>query len=134
MAKLGGIDREKMEVVMEKGNFSAPTETRDLSGMGTVEVVRVGDITVSRSTLRPGWRWSEHVKPIAGGDSCQTLHHSFVTSGRLAVRMDDGSQEEFGAGEIWIIPPGHDAWVVGDEAVVALDFSPAAASYGSKPE
>ena len=119
---------------MEKGSFSKPTETRDLSGMGTVEVVRVGDITVSRTTLRPGWRWSEHVKPNVGGDSCQTLHHSFVTSGRLAVRMGDGSQEEFGAGDIWIIPPGHDAWVVGDEPFVALDFSPAAASYGSKPE
>jgi quercetin dioxygenase-like cupin family protein len=123
-----------MEVVMEKGNFSEPTETRDLSGMGTVEVVRLGDITVSRSTFRPGWRWSEHVKPIVGGDSCQTLHHSFVTSGRLAVRMDDGSQEEFGAGDIWIIPPGHDAWVVGNEPFVALDFSPAAGSYVRKPE
>lgn len=119
---------------MEKGSFSEPTETRDLSGMGTVEVVRLGDVTVSRSTFKPGWRWSQHVKPIVGGDSCQVHHHSFVTAGRLAVRSDDGSQEEFGAGDIWDIPPGHDAWVVGDEAVVALDFSPAATSYGSKPE
>ena len=118
---------------MEKGSFSKPTETRDLSGMGTVEVVRLGDITVSRSTFRPGWRWSEHVKPIVGGDSCQTLHHSFVTSGRLAVRMDDGSQEEFGAGDIWVIPPGHDAWVVGNEAVVTLDFSSAAAESTGLP-
>lgn len=119
---------------MEKGSFSEPTETRDLSGMGTVEVVRMGDVTVSRSTFKPGWRWSQHVKPIVGGDSCQVHHHSFVTSGRLTVRSDDGGQEEFGAGDIWDIPPGHDAWVVGDEAVVALDFSPAAASYGIKPE
>ena len=90
---------------MEKGSFSKPTETLDLSGMGTLEVVRVGDTKVSRMTLRPGWRWSAHVKPIVGGDSCQSLHHGFVTSGRLAVRMDDGSEEEFAVGDVWIIPP-----------------------------
>ena len=113
---------------MEKGSFSKPTETLDLSGMGTLEVVRVGDTKVSRMTLRPGWRWSAHVKPIVGGDSCQSLHHGFVTSGRLAVRMDDGSEEEFAVGDVWIIPPGHDAWVVGDETFVVLEFSPVAAS------
>ncbi len=115
---------------LARGSFSSPDEVRDLSGMGTVEVVKVGDVTVSRSTFRPGWRWSQHVRPKVGGESCQVHHHSFVTSGRLHVRMDDGREEEFGAGEVWIIPPGHDAWVVGDEPVVALDFSPGAATYG----
>jgi quercetin dioxygenase-like cupin family protein len=113
---------------MDKGSFSKPIKIVDLSGKGTVEVVGVGDITVSRLTFQPGWRWSEHAKPIVGGDSCQTHHHGFVTSGRLVVRMNDGSQEEFGPGDVWIIPPGHDAWVVGDESVVALEFPPASAS------
>jgi len=115
---------------MQKGNLSNPAEVRDLSGKGTVEILRLGDVTVSRSTFKPGWRWSEHVKPIVGGDSCQVLHHSFVTSGQLVVRLNDGTQETFGAGDVWVIEPGHDAWVEGDEDVVALDFSPATADYG----
>ncbi len=112
---------------MEKGGVSRPTTTVDLSGKGTVDIVAMGDMRVSRMTFRPGWRWSEHARPVVGGDSCQTFHHGFVTSGRLAVRMNDGSEEEFSAGDIWIIPPGHDAWVVGDESVVALEFTPAPA-------
>ena len=127
---------EGMTVItsLEAKSFSSPDETRPFVDKGRADIVHVGGVTIGYGTFEPGWRWSEHVKPIVGGDSCRVLHHSFVTSGRLAVRMDDGSQEEFGAGDIWIIPPGHDAWVVGDEAVVALDFSPAAASYGAKPE
>jgi len=117
---------------MQKGNFSNPTESRDLSGMGTVDIVKMDDLTVSRSTFQPGWRWSEHVKPIVGGDSCQTLHHDFVTSGRLHVRMNDGTEDEFGAGDVWVIEPGHDAWVVGDEPVVTYGFSPGAINYGKR--
>ncbi len=112
-----------------KKSLDTPDETRDLSGMGTVEVVKIGDLTVSRSTFQPGWRWSEHVRPIAGGESCQVLHHSFITSGRLHVRSDDGSEDEFSTGDVWVIQPGHDAWVVGDDAVVTLDFAPTAATY-----
>jgi len=110
---------------VDKGSFSKPVKTVDLSGMGTVEFVDVGDLKVSRLTFQPGWRWSEHAKPIVGGDSCQTHHYGFVTAGHLVVRMNDGSQDEFGPGDVWIIPPGHDAWVVGDESVVALEFPPA---------
>ena len=115
---------------LQKKSLDSPDETRDLSGMGRVEVVKIGDLTASRSTFKPGWRWSEHVKPIVGGDSCQVLHHSFVLSGRLRVKSNDGSEEEYGAGDVWVIQPGHDAWVVGNEAVVALDFSPGAETYG----
>lgn len=117
---------------LEKKNLDSPDETRDLSGMGMVQIVKIGETVVSRSTFKPGWRWSEHVKPIVGGDSCQVLHHSFVVSGRLAVLSNDGSQEEYGANDVWVIQPGHDAWVVGDEPVVALDFAPTAADY-AKP-
>ena len=110
---------------MEKANFSSPTRTVDLSGKGTVDILAMGDMTVNRMTFQPGWRWSEHARPVVGGTSCQTFHHGFVTSGHLVARMDDGTQEEFRAGDVWIIPPGHDAWVVGDEPVVALEFTPA---------
>lgn len=115
---------------LQKKSLDSPDETRDLSGMGKVEVVKIGNLTASRSTFKPGWRWSEHVKPIVGGDSCQVLHHSFVLSGRLRVKSNDGSEEEYGAGDVWVIQPGHDAWVVGKEDVVALDFSPGAETYG----
>lgn len=83
-------------------------------------------MAVSRLTFLPGWKWSVHVKPIVGGSSWQTFHHGFVTSRRLTVRMDDGTQQDFEAGDIWVIPPGHDAWVVGREPVVALEFPPPA--------
>lgn len=115
---------------LQKKSLDSPDETRDLSGMGTVQVVKIGDLTASRSTFKPGWRWSEHVRPIVGGESCQVLHQSFVLSGRLRVRSNDGSEEEYGAGDVWVIQPGHDAWVVGNEDVVALDFAPGTESYG----
>jgi len=111
---------------MDKGSFSAPSQVVDLSGYGTLEVVRIGGLAVSRMTFLPGWRWSAHVRPIVGGTSCQTFHHGFVMSGQITVRMDDGSEADFAAGDIWVIPPGHDAWVVGDEPVVALEFPPPA--------
>ena len=108
---------------MEKGNFSTPTRTVDLSGKGTLDVLKLGDMTVSRATFLPGWRWSVDVKPIVGGDSCQTLHRGFVVSGRLQVRMNDGSELEYGAGDVWIVPPGHDAWVLGDDTFEVLEFT-----------
>lgn len=114
--------------MMDKGSFSTPSKTIDLSGMGTVEFVTVADMTVSKLTFHPGWRWSEHAKPVVGGDSCQTFHHGFLVSGRLVVRMNDGHEQEFRAGDVWIIPPGHEAWVLGDETVVVLEFTPAAGS------
>lgn len=117
---------------LQRKSLDSPDETRDLSGMGKVEVVKIGELTVSRSSFKPGWRWSEHVKPIVGGDSCQVLHSSFVISGRLRVRSNDGDEEEYGAGDVWVIQPGHDAWVVGSDSVVSLDFSATAATY-AKP-
>jgi hypothetical protein len=77
---------------------------------------------VMRTILEPGWRWSQCVKPLVGTESCQVGHLVHVLSGRLAVRMDDGSQAEFGPGDVGVIPPGHDAWVVGNQPCVSLDF------------
>jgi hypothetical protein len=104
-----------------KRSFQTPEETRPFD-KGRIEVVKLGDITAMRATLEPGRCWSECVKPIAGTDSCQVPHMGYMVSGSMGVRMDDGSEEEFGPGEVGMIPPGHDAWVVGNEAVVFIDF------------
>jgi hypothetical protein len=104
-----------------KKNFDAPEETRPIS-KGKVEVVSLGDIQAMRATFEPGWKWSESVKPVAGTDSCQVAHMGYMMKGRMVIRMDDGSEQEFGPGDVGVIPPGHDAWVVGNEPVVFIDF------------
>jgi quercetin dioxygenase-like cupin family protein len=96
---------------------------------GRVEVVTVGTTTISRSTMQPGWRWSDHVKPLAGTDSCQVPHNGYAVSGHLRVRQDDGTEVDINAGDAYSIPAGHDGWVLGDEAWVAVDFSPAMADF-----
>jgi quercetin dioxygenase-like cupin family protein len=84
--------------------------------------VNVGGNTVLYSTFEPGWRWSLHVKPLAGTGSCQASHLMYIVSGRMAVVMDDGTTGEVGPGDVVAIAPGHDGWVVGNEACVAVDF------------
>ncbi len=106
---------------LEKKSFTAPDETRSLPKT-KVEVVTFGERAAMRTTLDPGWRWSEHVKPKAGTASCKVEHFGYVISGRLRVVMDDGKEEEYGPGDVMVIAPGHDAWVVGDEPYVGLDF------------
>jgi len=107
--------------MLEKKSFSAPDETRSLTKT-KVEVVTLGDMTAMKTTFEPGWRWSEHVRPKAGTQSCQAFHFGYVLSGRQHVVMDDGTEAEFGPGDVVVVPPGHDAWVVGDEPYVGLDF------------
>ncbi len=108
---------------MEKKSLSAPDETRTFTeGKGKVELVTLDSGPVGRATFEPGWRWSRHVKPIAGTDSCQAAHMGFIVSGRMVVRMDDGTEMEFGPGDVQVCPPGHDAWTVGDEPCVAIDW------------
>jgi ethanolamine utilization protein EutQ (cupin superfamily) len=107
---------------MQKKSFSQPAEKRTFP-MGSLELVTIKDVTFGRGTLQPGWRWSTSVKPIAKTDSCQAPHLQYHVSGRLHVRMDDGSEMEFGPGDVSWLPPGHDAWVVGNEAVVVIDIS-----------
>src|SRR3990172_862954 len=104
-----------------KKRFDTPDETRPIA-KGKVEVVKLEEVQVMRTTFEPGWRWSESVKPIAKTDSCQVLHIGYVISGRMVVRMDDGSTAELGPGDVGVIPPGHDAWIVGDVPCVMLDF------------
>ena len=107
---------------MQKRDFGKPDETRTFD-KGKVELIALGGITFGRAILQPGWRWSTSVKPIAKTDSCQAPHLQYHVSGRLHVVMDDGSENEFGPGDVSLLPPGHDAWVVGDEPVVVVDVS-----------
>jgi hypothetical protein len=85
----------------------------------------LGEVKAMRVTNRPGWRWSDCVKPVVGTDSCQVGHLIHVISGRIMVRMDEGSEAEFGPGDVGLIPPGHDAWVVGNEPFISIDFGDA---------
>jgi hypothetical protein len=99
-----------------------------------VNVITLGEFNASRFFLVSGWRWAENVKPIAGTDSCQVLHNGYQVSGRLHVRPEDGTEEEVGPGEAYVIPPGHDAWVVSEEPVVSVDMSSVTAERYAKPE
>ena len=112
-------------------SLDSPDETRPIEN-GTVEVVNLGSGGVMRTTFQPGWRWSESVKPIAGTDSCQVPHHGYVVYGRIGIKMDDGTEFEAGPGDAYDIPPGHDGWVIGNDAYVGVDFSPAMTDYAKK--
>jgi len=104
-------------------SLNAPEETRPFQdGTGKLELVNLEGGPVGRATFEPTWQWSKHVKPIAGTDSCQAAHMGYCISGRMVIRMDDGEQVEFGPGDFMIAPPGHDAWIVGDEPCVLIDW------------
>ena len=109
-------------MTMKKKSLNTPEEVRSFP-KGKLELVTVTGITFGRGTFEPGWRWSESVKPIAGTETCEAPHTQYHVSGRLMVEMEDGKQEEFGPGDVSSIPPGHDAWVVGDEPVVVIDIT-----------
>ena len=109
----------------ELGNFSSPSETRSME-KGKVDLINIGGGVVGRFTLQPGWRWSSHVKPTVKTEWCEMPHFQYQVSGRFHVLMSDGSEFETRAGEILFLPPRHDAWVVGDEEVVLIDWSGAA--------
>jgi quercetin dioxygenase-like cupin family protein len=111
------------EATLQKKNLDTPDETRPFKAKGKVQIVKLGSAIVGRGTFEPGWRWSEHVKPIAGTESCEAAHTGYCTSGRMTVRMDDGTEEQIAPGDAFTIAPGHDAWTDGDEACVLLDFS-----------
>jgi len=106
---------------MLKKNLSRPDETRSFD-KGRVELVTVNDVTFGRATLQPGWKWSTCVKPLVNTQSCEAAHLQYHLSGRLHVVMDDGSELEFGPGDVSYLPPGHDAWVVGNEPAVVVDI------------
>ena len=102
-------------------SFDSPDETR-APDKTKVEVLDLGTAKAARITFQPGWRWSDCVKPVAGTDSCQARHVGAVVQGRLHVKHDDGTEVEVGPGDAYVIEPGHDAWVVGDDTCVFVDF------------
>jgi hypothetical protein len=106
----------------EKKAFPSADETRTFSN-GQAEILNIGGAEIGKYTFQPGWRWSNDVKPVAMTESCQVSHFGYQLSGRLAVRMDDGTEFTAEAGDVSAIPPGHDAWVVGDEPVTVLDWT-----------
>lgn len=112
-------------------SFRQPDELRPFPrGTGIGAVVRLASVDIGRAVLEPGWRWSIDIKPAVGTELCQLRHLHVVLSGRFAVQLDGRSVEEFGVDDVIDLPPGHDAWVVGDEQVVLLDISGNSADFG----
>jgi len=105
----------------EHKTFQAPDETREFPN-GHAEILNVGGGEVGRLVFEPGWRWSNDVRPIANTESCEAPHFQYHVSGKLAIRMDDGTELVAGPGDITSLPSGHDAWVVGDEPAVVVDW------------
>ena len=104
-------------------SFDSADESRPFEdGKGRLDLVTTERGAVGRAVFEPGWKWSKHVKPIAGTDSCQAAHVGYVVSGRMKIVMDDGETAELGPGDFMAVAPGHDAWVLGDEPCVALDW------------
>jgi mannose-6-phosphate isomerase-like protein (cupin superfamily) len=107
---------------VQKKNLDTPDETRDFE-QGKMQIATISDFKAARLLLQPGWKWSEHVKPLAQTDSCQVRHTGYVVSGRMKVVMEDRSEADLGPGDAYVIEPGHDAWIVGDEPFVGVDVS-----------
>jgi len=106
---------------VEAKTFEQPDETVTFD-RGRVHIVTVGSMTIGHEVAEPGWRWSEHVKPIVGTEWCEFHHAMYVLSGRMRVLMRDGETHDIVAGQVVDITPGHDAWVVGDEPVTSIDL------------
>jgi len=106
---------------METKSFGVPDEVRKFD-KGKVELVNIGGATIGRAVFEPGWRWSTSVKPIVNTRSCEAPHFQYHVSGTIKVLMDDGTEKELKAGDVSLLPSGHDAWVVGNEPAVVVDF------------
>jgi hypothetical protein len=102
-------------------SFGKPVEVREFP-KGRLELIKIGNATVGRATFEPGWKWSTSVKPIAKTKSCEAAHFQYHASGVLKIVMDDGTEFTARAGDVTLLPSGHDAWVVGNEPVVVVDF------------
>jgi hypothetical protein len=106
---------------MEGKSLNRPDEVRKFD-KGKVDIINVGGRTVGRATFQPGWRWSNSVKPLVNTKSCEAPHFQYHLSGTLRVKMDDGAERDSKAGDVSLLESGHDAWVIGDEPVVIVDF------------
>ena len=112
-------------MTLEAKNLDSPDDKRSFEH-GELRMVQVGGTTIGQAVFNPGWRWSTDVKPLVGTQSCEVAHTAYIISGRLRARMDDGTEAELAAGDAHYVSPGHDAWVVGEEPCIVIDFAPAA--------
>jgi hypothetical protein len=113
-----------LETIMDQAelkNFEKPDEVREFP-QGRLELIKIGGVTVGRAIFEPGWRWASSVQPLAKTRSCEASHFQYHLSGVLMVRMDDGTEIECHPGDVSFLPSGHDAWVIGDEPAVVVDF------------
>ena len=117
----GGDQMNSTMEKAERGSFNKSDEVRTFP-KGKLELLKIGGATVGRATFEPGWRWSTSLQPLVKTKSCEAPHFQYHLSGTLNVVMDDGTQLVCKAGDVSLLPTGHDAWVVGDEPVVVVDF------------
>jgi class 3 adenylate cyclase len=112
-------------------SFGEPDETMQLDGV-TEDQVELGDLTVGRQRMEPGWRWSTHIRPHVGGEWCQARHVGVVLSGRLGIKLRDGTTFELGRDDVFDIPPGHDGYVIGHEPAETIEWAGSRAFWGSR--
>lgn len=110
-----------MSKKMEVKYFTSPDEVRTFE-KGKVELVKIGGAMVGKATFEPGWKWSLHVKPLVKTEWCEAPHFQYLVSGTMHVVMADGTETDLKPGCVSLLPSGHDAWVVGNEPVVGVDF------------
>jgi mannose-6-phosphate isomerase-like protein (cupin superfamily) len=121
-SNFSGVEGKVREMKkMEAKSMNRPDEVRSFD-KGKVELVKIGGATVGRAIFQPGWKWSESVKPLVKTKSCEAPHFQYHVSGTLRVKMDDGTEIDLKAGDVSLLPTGHDAWVVGNEPAVVVDF------------
>ena len=110
-----------MTAKAEQKSFAVPDETREFE-RGTLDLVQIGGADIGRLILQPGWRWSDHVKPIAGTDLCEAPHFQYHVAGTVRIRTADGAEFDATPGQVTSLPAGHDAWVVGEDDAVVVDW------------
>jgi hypothetical protein len=118
---ISGVESMSNMAKAKVKKFGAPDETRKFE-KGKLQLVKFGGAAVGRATFEPGWKWSKHLKPMVKTKSCEAPHFQYHVTGVLHVKMDDGTEFDIGPGEVSMLPPGHDAWVVGVEPVTVVDF------------
>jgi hypothetical protein len=111
-----------MRLKLQRKNLDSPDETLNFE-KEKIQIVNLGSFSIAKVTLEPGWSWEKYIKPRVNTKSCKVAHTSLIISGRARTVMDDGTTVESGPGDVGIIPPGHNTWVVGEEPCVIIDFS-----------